>query len=147
MAEYFLRSYDPRLEVRSAGLNPVEELHPLVLQVMMEKGIEMRWARPESLTAYLWVAFDFVIHVCPCQNQFSHYFRGAAKRIRLNLEDPGALEGTPEQQLAHFRKVRDQIDKDMKAFYISQLRPLLDRERPLNQGWPWFNHEQVVSAS
>jgi arsenate reductase len=43
-------------------------------------------------------------------------FPGHAKRIHKAFEDPAAFQGTEEQRLALFRRVRDEIRKYLKAF-------------------------------
>jgi arsenate reductase len=41
-------------------------------------------------------------------------------RVHWSFEDPAAIEGTEEERLAAFRRVRDQIHERVKAFYRSQ---------------------------
>ena len=41
MAEGFLRSFDPALEVMSAGTEPSEQVHPKAVIVMKELGIDL----------------------------------------------------------------------------------------------------------
>ena len=41
MAEGFLKSLDPTLQVYSAGTNPAAKVHPLAVRVMKEIGIDI----------------------------------------------------------------------------------------------------------
>ena len=45
MAEGFLRSFDPQLEVFSAGTSPAARVHPKAVAVMKELGIDTRRLR------------------------------------------------------------------------------------------------------
>ncbi|HHJ09582.1 MAG TPA: arsenate reductase ArsC, partial [Bacteroidetes bacterium] len=47
MAEGYLKSLDPSLEVYSAGTRPGERVHPFAIQVMKEKGIDLSGGRPK----------------------------------------------------------------------------------------------------
>jgi arsenate reductase (thioredoxin) len=41
IAEAMLRSIDNKLEIYSAGLDPVEDIEPIAVEVMKEAGIEI----------------------------------------------------------------------------------------------------------
>ena len=49
IAEGFLRSFDPALEVYSAGTQPASKVHPKAIQIMEKVGIEY------SLSASSWM--------------------------------------------------------------------------------------------
>jgi len=49
MAEAFLASYDPRLEVHSAGSRPAERVNPYAVWVMDELGLDLSKGRPKSV--------------------------------------------------------------------------------------------------
>ena len=50
MAEGFLRAYAPQLDVTSAGTQPKSKIHPVVVQVMKEIGIDITQQKPKELT-------------------------------------------------------------------------------------------------
>jgi len=50
MAEGFLREYAPQFDVTSAGTQPKSQLHPIVVQVMKEIGIDITKQKPKELT-------------------------------------------------------------------------------------------------
>ena len=41
MAHGFLQSFDPSLEVFSAGTKPAEKVYPMAVEVMQEAGIDI----------------------------------------------------------------------------------------------------------
>lgn len=49
------------VEVRSAGAQPADQVHPLVIEAMREVGIDITAAKPEILTADAVQASDVVV--------------------------------------------------------------------------------------
>ena len=64
MAEGFLKSFDPKLEVYSAGTKPSGQVHPKAVQVMQEAGISLSGNYPKSADRFIHQTFDYVITVC-----------------------------------------------------------------------------------
>ena len=85
MAEGFLRSFDPELDVQSAGTVPASEVHPLAVQVMREKGIDLSANRPKKVDEFLARPFDYVITVCDGAKESCPLFTGQVKhRVHTN---------------------------------------------------------------
>jgi arsenate reductase len=119
MAEGFLRKYaGDRFEVHSAGLVPKGFIHPLAVRVMDESGVDLRGQSSKSLRPFLGrVKVDLVIFVCPPAEEGCPYlFPGCLRQLSWPFEDPAALEGTEEEQLAKFRRVRDQINEKIRGW-------------------------------
>ncbi len=126
MAEGWLRSFDSALDVHSAGTVPAARVHPAAVEAMAEVGIDLSAALPKSVDRYLNESFDWVITVCDHANETCPIFTGAvAHRIHVGFEDPAAVQGTPEQVLQAFRRIRDQIRVRLLRFYREQLGPVL----------------------
>ncbi len=118
MAEGFLKSFDPTLEVYSAGTAPAERVHPKAVQVMAEEGIDIRKNYPKSVDQFIDQSFDYVITVCDAAKESCPVFTGNVKhRLHIGFEDPAEATGTEEEILAVFRKVRDEIKRDFRRFY------------------------------
>ena len=110
MAEGFLRSFDSRLEVHSAGTAPAAYVHPDAVTVMREAGIDISVARPKSVEQYLGESFDVVITVCDDADRNCPAFAGrVGRRIHIGFEDPAKATGSPEEVLAVFRRIRDEM--------------------------------------
>jgi len=45
-------------------------------------------------------------------------FPFAFRMFRWSLEDPGAVQGSPEDRLAAFRRVRNQLDHNVREFLM-----------------------------
>jgi len=118
MAEGFLKSFDPNLEVYSAGTAPAERVHPKAVQVMAEEGIDISKNYPKSVDQFIDQSFDYVITVCDSAKESCPVFTGNVKhRLHIGFEDPAEATGTEEEILAVFRKVRDEIKRDFRRFY------------------------------
>ena len=100
-AAYFNRLVNPNAaRAVSAGTRPGERVHPEVVQVMQEEGIELRDAQPQKLTPELAAGAQLLITMgcgdeCP-------YVPGL-RRDDWPLEDP---KGQPIERV---RMIRDDI--------------------------------------
>ncbi len=120
MAEGFLRSFDPALEVMSAGTEPSEQVHPKAVIVMKELGIDLSDHYPKKVDEYLSEAFDYVITVCGHAKENCPVFLGEVKhQLHIGFDDPAEAMGTEEQILGEFRRIRDEIRVRMQVFLDS----------------------------
>lgn len=112
MAEAFLRrQVGDRFDVYSAGTEPADEVHPLAAKVMKEVGLSLEGQRPQGIgemlgkvpARYLFIVCDGAAESCPS------VWPGALERFVWPFEDPAKAQGTEEERLEVFRRVRDQI--------------------------------------
>jgi len=123
MAEGFLKSFDPELEVYSAGTNPSPRVHPLAVQVMQEVGIDISRDHPKNVDQFLDWSFDYVITVCDNARETCPVFFGDVKeQLHIGFEDPAEATGTETEVLEIFRKVRDEIKLDFYKYYQEKIR-------------------------
>ena len=95
-----------RHEAASAGTRPAERVHPEVVEVMSELGIDLHGRRPRGLTRELAEWADVVVTMgcgdeCP-------YIPGK-RYIDWELEDPA---GRPAPEV---RTTRDEIDRRVRG--------------------------------
>lgn len=122
MAEGFLKSFDPELEVYSAGTNPSGKVHPKAVTVMNEAGVDIGMNYPKSVDVFLDKPFDFVITVCDNARETCPVFSGkVGKRLHIGFLDPAEATGTEDEILLVFRIVRDKIKKDFYEFYLNTI--------------------------
>jgi arsenate reductase len=120
MAEGFLKSFDNKLEVFSAGTKAEKKVNPYAVKVMAEKGIDISKQYPKDVDIYLKETFDYVITVCDGAKEVCPVFVGNVKhRMHIGFEDPANATGTEEEKLKVYRKVRDEINEAFKHFYTS----------------------------
>jgi arsenate reductase (thioredoxin) len=107
MAAALLARYaGDRIDVRSAGSTPADEVNPVVVDAMSELGIDISGEIPKILDPDVVAESDVVITMgcgdaCPV-------FPGK-RYLDWELEDPS---GKP---LAEVRSIRDEIDDKIKA--------------------------------
>lgn len=118
MAEGFLRSLDPKLEVYSAGTIAEGKVNPYAVMAMREIGIDISKHQPESVSKYLDKAFDYVITVCDGAKEACPVFTGDVKKhLHIGFDDPAGAKGPEEEVMPVYQKVRDQIRKEFLQFY------------------------------
>lgn len=123
MAEGFLKSFDKGLEVVSAGTDPSSNVHPLAIRAMDELNIDISGNKPKSVNDFITNDFDFVITVCGGANESCPVFSGNVKqRLHIGFDDPAEATGTDEEIMDEFIRIRNEIEKDFKEFYINKLR-------------------------
>jgi arsenate reductase (thioredoxin) len=109
MAEGLLRDLaGDRFEVMSAGTEATR-VRPLAIRAMEEIGIDISGQKSKTLERYLEEPFDYVITVCDHANEACPFFPGTSNRLHWSFEDPSRAEGSEQERLAVFRKVRDRI--------------------------------------
>jgi arsenate reductase len=96
-------------EARSAGTAPAARVHPLAVRAMAEAGVDIAGARPEHVAVCLDEPWDLVVTVCDSARETCPAFPRAVPKIHVAFKDPAAAEGSEEEQLAVFRRVRDEI--------------------------------------
>jgi arsenate reductase len=124
MAEGLMKSFDPALDVHSAGTRPAARVHPAAVEAMHGIGIDISANYPKSVERYLGEPFDFVITVCDHANETCPVFTGRVRRrMHIGFEDPACAAGSKQDVLAAFCKVRDQIADRLREFYREEIAP------------------------
>jgi arsenate reductase (thioredoxin) len=112
MAEALLKKYaGDRFGIYSAELDPAG-VNPYTIRVLDEIGLDTSGLRSKSLSDFLGKAhFRYLITVCSNAEENCPIFPGISVRLHWPFEDPAAFQGTDEQKLNTFRRIRDQIDQ------------------------------------
>lgn len=109
MAEGLLRGLaGDRFEAYSAGTEQTR-VRPLAIEAMREVGVDISGQESKTLERYLEESFDYVVTVCDLANEACPFFPNASERLHWSFPDPSKAEGTEEEQLAFYGKVRDEI--------------------------------------
>jgi arsenate reductase len=112
----FTRAAEGRHEARSAGTAPAEEVHPEVVEVMAELGIDVGSNRPRKLSREDAEWADVVVTMgcgdeCP--------FIPGKRYVEWELPDP---KGRPA---AEVRDIRDEIERKVEALIEELDAPIL----------------------
>lgn len=121
MAEAFLRWFaGDYYEVFSAGLNPAP-IHPMTIQVMEEMGINMNQHISKNLASLSGkMDFGYLITVSDRAEKECPLFPGMGTRLAWDFDDPAGVQGSEEEQLAAFRRVRDQVEGQILDWLAGQ---------------------------
>ena len=126
MAHGFLKSFDRKLTVRSAGTIPARKVNDKAVAVMKEAGLDISAHSPESVSDFLDEEWDYVITVCYDANETCPVFLGSVRhRLHLGFEDPSKATGTDAYIWSEFRRIRDKIKEKFNELYIRQIKPEL----------------------
>lgn len=118
MAEGFLKSFDAKLHVYSAGTNPSHAVHPKAVEVMKEAGIDISSNLPKHVNLFLSQPFDYVITVCNNAKETCPVFLGkVSHKLHIGFEDPADATGSDVDITNEFRRIRDQIKNQFNKFY------------------------------
>ncbi len=108
-----------KVEAFSAGTDPTF-VNPLAVAAMGELGIDISRQRSKSLDEFEDEKFDFVITLCDRAAESCPVFFGGTRRMHMGFPDPAGVTGTDEEKLSFFRKLRDQIRKEIIEFLSAQ---------------------------
>lgn len=118
VAEGWARRLAPAgVEIWSAGTKPHPDgIHPLVAEVMRERGVETRGQRSKSL-AEVPAEMDYVITLCAEADADCPTLPARRQRLAWHLPDPGGAPGGEEGLRRAFRELRDEIERRMRALF------------------------------
>ena len=108
MAEAFAKAYGTtRIEAASAGTMPSNEVNPIVVRVMQEKGIDLSVKKPKLITNQMVQEADVMI-VMGCSADGFCPAPLLDKVVDWGIEDP---KGKPIEKV---REIRDEIERKVR---------------------------------
>ena len=120
MAEGLLRARGgDRFEAHSAGV-AATAVRPLAIRAMAEFGIDISGQASKALEAYAGAPFDVAVTVCDDAREACPFFPGAARTLHWSFDDPAAATGSEEEQLAVYRRVRDEIEERIASELLAE---------------------------
>ncbi|MBI5445061.1 MAG: arsenate reductase ArsC [Deltaproteobacteria bacterium] len=116
MAEGWLRQLGGSgFEALSAGTRP-QGLNPTAVRVMAEAGVDISGQQSKSVDEFLGRDLDLLVTVCGGARESCPMFLGrVARRMHWPVDDPAEAQGTEEEVLVAFRRVRDEIRGRVEA--------------------------------
>ena len=109
MAEGLMNHYyGGRWEAFSAGTEATE-VRPQAVKALAELDIDISHHRSKKIDEFKEVTFDYVVTVCDSAKETCPFFPGAGVLLHKSFEDPSAAQGTEDEKLRVFRRVRDEI--------------------------------------
>jgi arsenate reductase (thioredoxin) len=102
-------------EVYSAGVEP-KSVHPKAVQAMQEIGIDISGQKSKHIDELPDREFDHIITLCDHAAQNCPVFLGKGMRLHHGFSDPAAVQGSEQDVLEAFRKVRDELKQFILRF-------------------------------
>ncbi len=96
-----------------------EEVHPLAIQAMSELNEDLSNAESKSVEPLADQAWDLVVTVCDSAKEACPALPAAVRSVHWPFDDPADAEGSDEEKLVMFRRVRDQIRQRIEEFVRS----------------------------
>jgi arsenate reductase len=120
MAEGWLRHLaGDRYEVFSAGTKLVG-LNPMAVQAMRESGVDISGHWSKHVSECFGQQFPVVITVCDAAAESCPILPGVHKKLNWDFADPASAEGSQEERMAVFRRVRDEIGARIREFIAAE---------------------------
>jgi arsenate reductase (thioredoxin) len=116
MAEGLMRHFrGDEFDVFSAGVDP-KGVHPQAIVAMLEIGVDISGQKSKHVDDLPIKEIDCIITLCDHAAQNCPVFPGKGVRLHQGFSDPAAVQGTEQDVLEAFRKVRDELKQFILAF-------------------------------
>lgn len=119
MAEAILRSFDKNLEIYSAGIDPVDHVSPVAIEVLDEIGIKLNPTLPQHFSKFDNIEFDYLITVgdgtienlkIPASVKFK-------RKLHLGFQNPYKHFKDRNDLKEKCKEIRDEIYAELDYFY------------------------------
>lgn len=122
MAEGFINhDFAGQIEGFSAGTEP-HGLNPKAVQVMAELGIDISGNSSDHISKYEGQDFDYVMTLCGDANDKCPLFFGGVRRLHMGFDDPPRATGSDAEVMAVYRRVRDDIRRQLGDVFRGELK-------------------------
>lgn len=122
IAQATLKQRKADVRVESAGVEPWEDLHPMAVQVMRDRGIDHAGQFPKHAETFQSDTFDVVVTIGdPARAKLPRNIVKAACWIHWDLADPADADGT-DRSRAVFEHTANYV-----AAHLPQIEALLDQ--------------------
>ncbi|REJ18606.1 MAG: arsenate reductase (thioredoxin) [Caldibacillus debilis] len=102
-------------EVQSAGIE-AHGLNPRAVKAMAEVGIDISNQKSKVIDPEYLNHADLVVTLCSDADQRCPMTPPHVKRVHWGFDDPAKAEGSEEEVMQAFRRVRDEIGARIKRF-------------------------------
>jgi arsenate reductase len=106
-----------RVDVMSAGIRP-KKVHPMVLKVLQEIGIDISKEKPSSFNEVVHRKFDIIITTTEEARNVLDNFVGNVTKIHKEFDDPRSFKGNTFDRENAFRQLRDEMNEWLNEFVV-----------------------------
>ncbi|NOH59558.1 arsenate reductase ArsC [Alteromonas sp. 07-89-2] len=116
LCEAITNASNGNVKARSAGSQPVGEVHPLSLKYLAERGFSTDGLQSQSWDEFEDYDADLVVTVCDsAAGESCPVYFGKSLKVHWGLEDPSKLEGSEQEKAEAFNNTIDIIEKRVAA--------------------------------
>ena len=124
MAEAILRSFDKDLEIYSAGIEPVDHISPVAIEVLSEMGINLVPSIPQHFSKFEQIEFDYLITVgdgtieklkIPPSLKYK-------RKMHLGFQNPYKHFKDRNELKEKCSEIRDEIYTELEYFYHRMIK-------------------------
>lgn len=124
MAEAILRSFDKDLEIYSAGIDPVDHISPVAIEVLGEIGINLVPSIPQHFSKFEQIEFDYLITVgdgtieklkIPPSLKYK-------RKMHLGFQNPYKHFKDRNELKEKCSEIRDEIYTELEYFYHRMIK-------------------------
>ena len=124
MAEAILRSFDKDLEIYSAGIDPVDHISPVAIEVLGEIGINLVPSIPQHFSKFEQIEFDYLITV---GDGTIEYLRIPPtlkynRKMHLGFQNPYKHFKDRNELKEKCSEIRDEIYTELEYFYHRMIK-------------------------
>lgn len=121
IAEGYLRHFaGDKAEIYSAGVE-THGVNPRAIAIMKDDGIDISGHTSNNIDEYFDIPFDYIITVCDNAKGNCPFFPSQAERFHYNFPDPAKAQGTPDEVMREFVRVRNMIKEYCRNFISENL--------------------------
>ena len=111
-----------RIEARSAGSQPVGEVHPLTKRYLAEHGVPTHGLSSKSWDDMEDFTPDLVVTVCDsAAGESCPVWMGKTLKLHWGLEDPSKIEGSDAEKAEAFRATISEIENRVERLLALDL--------------------------
>ena len=119
MAEAILRSFDKELEIYSAGIEPVDHISPVAIEVLGDIKIKLDPSVPQHYSKFDHINFDYLITVGDGTVEYltipaSIKYR---RKMHLGFQNPYKHFKDRNELKLKCEEIRDEIFAELEYFY------------------------------
>jgi len=119
MAEAILRSFDKELEIYSAGIEPVDHISPVAIEVLGDIKIKLAPSVPQHYSKFDHINFDYLITVGDGTVEYltipaSIKYR---RKMHLGFQNPYKHFKDRNELKLKCEEIRDEIFAELEYFY------------------------------
>jgi arsenate reductase len=101
-----------KARAESAGVEPWDRLHPMAVQMMSERGLDLKGHYPKPVSSVAEELFEVVVTIGdPAKEKLPPRLVETARWIHWDIADPADADGTVESEAVFARTASDIADR------------------------------------